>query len=85
MNIFLSINLNICFGCSKRNVSLLLSAHNICIGLEIRKTILKHALLSKGKINMSNKLLVHAGHLRTRNLGNHFSKLVNNKCTLNQY
>ena len=34
LNISLSINLNICFGCSKKN---LLSTHSICFGWEIRK------------------------------------------------
>ena len=44
-NIFLPINFNICFGCSKEMV--LLSTHNICFGWEIRKLNFCYALLTK--------------------------------------
>ena len=49
MIIFLSISLNICFGCSKEPSrwdveAVLLSTHNICFGWEIRKIIFWYAL-----------------------------------------
>ena len=39
-----------CFGCSKNRLieTVLLSTHNICFGLEIRKIIFSCALLSDG-------------------------------------
>ena len=43
VNIFLPISLSIRFGCSKNHlIETVLSTHNICFGLEIRK------LLSRG-------------------------------------
>ena len=59
MIIFLPINLNICFGCSKE--TLLLSTHNICVGWEMRKIFCQYALLSRGlltPVRMSSVLLV---------------------------
>ena len=49
VNIFLPISFNICFGCSKGRLTetVLLSTHNICFGLEIRKLIFWYALLTK--------------------------------------
>ena len=47
MNIFLPISFNICFGCSKEpSESVLLSAHNICFGLEMRKLVFRYILLT---------------------------------------
>ena len=46
VNIFISINFNMCFGCSKETV--LLSTLNICFVLEIRNIILSYALLYRG-------------------------------------
>ena len=48
VTIFLLINLNMCFGCSKNRLieTVLLSTHNICLGLVIRKIIFYYILLS---------------------------------------
>ena len=46
VNIFLPISINICFGCLIQTV--LLSAHNVCFGWEIRKLIFWYALLKSG-------------------------------------
>ena len=53
VNIFLPINFNICFGCSKNRLieTVLLSTHNICFGLEIRKLNFRYALLTKVLVN----------------------------------
>ena len=51
-NIFLHIIFSICFGCSKNclNETVLLSTHNICFCIEIRKLFICYALLTKGLI-----------------------------------
>ena len=51
--IFLPINLNMCLGAQKNHLieSVLLSTHNICFGLDIKKIVFQYTLLSEGLIS----------------------------------
>ena len=64
MIIFLSISLNMCFGCLKEpSHRVLLSTHNICFGLEIRKIIFSYTLLSGGLVVLMKMNTIKLNHL----------------------
>ena len=64
--IYISINLNMCFGAQKNRLieTVLLSTHNICLGYEIRKIIYQYALLSGDMMTASIFIIVCTDMLR---------------------